>query len=141
MIGFSGGFLLSFLLEVLADCRTWVERDVREEVAGRGGSVGDQSEDLRDEALLHAGILAGVSAESLVRKAIKMGNGWIRCRTYQLGIELREAWLTGVVKDEDGIDHDAVEGGVQPFSNNAISLCTLECGTIRSAEFHLHCRC
>ena len=61
------------LLGVLGKCRTRVETDVRKEIAGRRRAVGDQSEDLRDEALLHAGILTGVSAESLVTRQRNRG--------------------------------------------------------------------
>lgn len=32
---------------------------------------------------------------------------------YQLGVELGEAWLAGIVKDEDGVDHGAVGARLQ----------------------------
>lgn len=54
-------------------------RAVREKVAGRVGAVGDECENLRDEALLHAGL--------------------------ELGIKLGQARLTRIVEDQDGVDH------------------------------------
>ena len=55
--------------------------DARQEVAGGVGAVGDEGEDLGDQALLHAGL--------------------------ELGVELGEARLAGVVEDEDRVDHGA----------------------------------
>lgn len=55
---------------------------VRQEVAGRVGAVGNESEDLGDEALLHAGL--------------------------ELGVELCEARLASVVEDEDRVYHGVV---------------------------------
>jgi len=38
---------------------------LREEVAGCGWAVGDEGEDLRDQALLHAGVLDGEESSAL----------------------------------------------------------------------------
>ncbi|KAJ8112807.1 hypothetical protein OPT61_g4912 [Boeremia exigua] len=54
-------------------------RGARQEVAGRVGAVGDEGEDLGDQALLHARV--------------------------ELRVELGQARLAGVVEDEDGVDH------------------------------------
>lgn len=66
-----------------------------------------------------------------------MGSGhrWMRCRAYQLGIELRKTRLTGVVEDKYGIDHDAEKAGFQPFSSVMLSRRSLEYGSMSSEDF------
>ena len=66
-------------------------------------------------------------------------NGWIRCRAYQLRVEFRKAWLTGVVEDKYGIDHDAEEADFQPFSRIKMSRRSLEYRSMSSGSFQVHC--
>lgn len=54
-------------------------KSIRQEVAGRVGTVRDEGEDLGNEALLHARL--------------------------ELGVELGQARLAGIVEDEDRVDH------------------------------------
>lgn len=61
----------------------------------------------------------------------------IRCRAYQLGIELRQARLTGVVEDKYSIDHDANEAGFQPFSKAKMSRQSLLYRVMNRKAFHL----
>ena len=81
---------------------------------------------------MHAGILAGVSA--LDTQKIHAS---IRCRAYQLGIELRKARLTGIVKDKYSIDHDAEGAAFQPFSRVKMSRWSLLHRIMSDKGFHL----
>ncbi len=70
---------------------------------------------------------------------MEWSHGWTRCRAYQLGIELCKARLTGVVEDEDGIDHDAGQTGFQPFSRLLILRIAVEYTSMSSNAFQIHC--
>ena len=68
-------------------------------------------------------------------------HGWIKCRAYQLGIELRKTRLTRVVEDKYGIDHDAEKAGFQPFSSIMLSRRMLEYGSMSSEDSQVHYDC
>lgn len=63
----------------------------------------------------------------------------VRCRAYQLGVELCKARLAGVVEDKYGIDHDAGEAGVQPFSRVVMSRCSFEYRSMSNDRFQVSC--
>lgn len=77
----------------------------REEVAGPCGTVGDEGEDLGDEALLDARFLIkrrlGAEGEERRSEPGRLENE----RAYQLGVEFGQARLTLAIEDQEGINH------------------------------------
>jgi len=75
--------------------------------------IGDQGEDLGDEALLDGSVLSiRVSVLSTLSVIARL---W----AYQLRVELGQPWLTGVIEDQDSIDHDAGQANIQRKSREA----------------------
>lgn len=79
-------------------------------------AVGDEREDLRDQALLYTGFLNKLVPAFCVK-----------VRTYQLSVKLGEARLTGVIEDEDGINHGGwLLSGCS--CNTRLVRCSVNCG-------------
>lgn len=84
------------------------ERRQGQEVAGPGRTVGDEGEDLGDEALLYArvlerGVLGWCASQGKKRSCLE---------THQLCVELGQAGLALAIKDQKRVDHgERSEGG------------------------------
>lgn len=77
--------------------------DIREEIAGRGGAVRYEGEDLGYQTLLDGGVLCDDQCQSnLFADALIVDVDWA---THKLSVKFREARLAGVVEDQDGVDH------------------------------------
>lgn len=74
----------------------WRRASLREEVAGRCRTVGDEGEDLGKQLLLQSYILWPVLA---------LWGGSVRADTNNLGVELGQTGLAIVVEDQHGVYH------------------------------------
>ena len=82
--------------------------DVREEIAGRGGAVRYEGEDLGYKTLLDRGVLCDDQCQSnRFGDALIIDMDW---ETHKLSVEFCEARLAGVVEDQDGVDHCIISG-------------------------------